>query len=121
MTENKNKSENPVSVLLNTLQRSGQSLTETDQDTFARAAAFCDELISDDCEHSATENKKESGKMKDYTLAQITYDAYCRFTGGKSLISGDKLPAFDDLRIDIRDAWYEAAKAAWEHLVQGHS
>ena len=29
------------------------------------------------------------------------YDAYCRASGGVSLISGDKLPDFDALKIEI--------------------
>lgn len=49
--------------------------------------------------------------MRDYKLAKIAYDSYCAQTGGISLISGDKLPEFDNLKIEIRDAWFSAAKA----------
>ena len=49
--------------------------------------------------------------MKDYTLAKTAYDAYCKFTGGVSLISGEKLPEFEVLRQEIRDAWWAAASA----------
>lgn len=52
--------------------------------------------------------------MKDYTYAQAAYEGYCRATGGKSLISGDPLPDFWSLRVEIQDAWCEAAKAARE-------
>lgn len=46
-----------------------------------------------------------------YYLAQVAYDAYCKQTGGVSLISGDKLPEFDKLKLEIRDAWYAASEA----------
>ena len=49
--------------------------------------------------------------MRDYKFAKIAYDAYCASTGGVSLISGDKLPAFDDLKQTIKDAWWAAALA----------
>lgn len=49
--------------------------------------------------------------MKNYDTAKIAYDAYCKQTGGKSLISGDYLPAFETLRQDIQDAWWAAADA----------
>lgn len=49
--------------------------------------------------------------MKNYELAKTAYDAYCRATGGKSLISGQDLPPFENLSDPIKDAWYEAAQA----------
>ena len=52
--------------------------------------------------------------MKDYTYAQIAYDAYCRSTGGVSLVSGDRLPAFSALKQSIQDAWFDAAQAVWD-------
>ncbi len=52
--------------------------------------------------------------MRSYTLAKIGYDAYCKATGGVSLISGDKLPNFDSLRQEIKDAWWAAANAIEE-------
>lgn len=36
---------------------------------------------------------------------KLAYDAYCKQTGGVSLISGDKLPEFDALKPPIREAW----------------
>jgi hypothetical protein len=50
--------------------------------------------------------------MRNYDLAKIAYDAYCKATGGVSLISGAKLPEFQDLRQAIQDAWWEASAAA---------
>jgi hypothetical protein len=49
--------------------------------------------------------------MKDYKLAKIAYDGYCKSTGGKSLISGDTLPEFNTLRQEIKEAWYLAAES----------
>lgn len=43
--------------------------------------------------------------------ARIAYEAYARSTGGKSLVSGDALPAWDDLPQAIRWAWDAAAQA----------
>jgi hypothetical protein len=43
--------------------------------------------------------------------AKIAYEAYCVSTGGKSLITHQKLPNFLDLRSDIQQAWSAAAKA----------
>ncbi len=42
---------------------------------------------------------------KHYGLGKIGYDAYCKQTGGKSLISGDPLPEFKALKPAIQDAW----------------
>lgn len=44
-------------------------------------------------------------------FAKIAYDAYCKSTGGVSLISGDKLPDFDALKDEIKRAWLAAATA----------
>lgn len=40
-----------------------------------------------------------------YSGGKIAYDAYCKQTGGVSLVSGDKLPEFNNLKTDIQDAW----------------
>lgn len=48
---------------------------------------------------------------EDYRSGKIAYDAYCEETGGVSLISGDKLPKFEDLKQSIKDAWAAAASA----------
>lgn len=44
-------------------------------------------------------------------LGQIAYEGYCASTGGKSLISGDTLPPFADLKPEIQQAWQAAALA----------
>jgi len=54
--------------------------------------------------------------MKNYDLAKIAYAAYSQQTGGISLISGDKLPDFWELRAEIQDAWWSAAEAVFTAL-----
>jgi hypothetical protein len=49
--------------------------------------------------------------MKNYDFAKIAYDAYCLSAGGVSLVSGEKLPEFWNLRQEIKDAWWEASEA----------
>lgn len=46
-----------------------------------------------------------------YERAAVAYNAYRKQAGGKSLVSGDKLPVFDGLRQEIKDAWAAAAIA----------
>ena len=43
--------------------------------------------------------------------AQIAYEAYCKNTGWKSLVSGAKLPSWNELRPEIQAAWRAAAQA----------
>lgn len=45
------------------------------------------------------------------TLGTIAYDAYCKTTGGKSLITGDILPEYEKLKPEIQDAWEKAGQA----------
>lgn len=47
------------------------------------------------------------------TKGQIAYEAYCNSTGNKSLVSGDTLPAFVDLKEEIKKAWENAASAVF--------
>jgi hypothetical protein len=54
------------------------------------------------------------------SLGQVAYDAYCKSTHGRSLISGDRLPMFRDLKPEIQRAWEEAGKAvAAEAMLRG--
>lgn len=46
-----------------------------------------------------------------YRRAAVAYNAYCKQTGGKSLVSGEQLPAFDALNQRIKDAWAASAIA----------
>ncbi len=45
------------------------------------------------------------------TPGKVCYDAYKDAADGVSLISGDKLPQFEDLTAPVRWAWEAAAKA----------
>ena len=53
--------------------------------------------------------KTEDNKTK----GQIAYEAYCKSTGNKSLVSGEELPSFSDLKSDIKTAWENAANAVF--------
>lgn len=50
------------------------------------------------------------------TYGQIAYDAYCAATGGKSLATGDPLPAWDDLPDAISEAWMASGRAVDEQV-----
>lgn len=55
------------------------------------------------------------GRKKEMNIAgKAAYDAYCKSTGGVSLISGDKLPEFETLKPAIQTAWVKAEQAAIE-------
>lgn len=49
--------------------------------------------------------------MIEKTLGQIGYEAYCKTTGWKSLVSGADLPAYEGLNSPIQDAWEKAGQA----------
>jgi hypothetical protein len=57
--------------------------------------------------------------MKEKTLGQIGYEAYCKFTDNKSLISGAELPAFVDLKTPIQEAWEKAGQAVAASVGRG--
>jgi thioredoxin reductase len=44
-------------------------------------------------------------------FGQVAYEAYCKKTGGKSAVTGESLPAWEDQSSEIREAWEAAAKA----------
>jgi hypothetical protein len=52
-----------------------------------------------------------------FPLGKIAYEAYRKDSGGKSLISGQPIPAFDILPEAIQHAWSEAAHAAAEEIL----
>ena len=57
--------------------------------------------------------------------AQKGYERYCRYTGNKSLITGDILFAWDALPGEICNAWFAAADGiinflAEQKLVHNH-
>jgi hypothetical protein len=53
---------------------------------------------------------------RDEVYAKVAYEAYCKSTGGKSLITGDILPPFEALPAAIKEAWVEATYAYYRSL-----
>lgn len=51
-------------------------------------------------------------------FGRIGYEAYCQSTGGVSLISGAKLPEWDDLSPEIKQAWHDAGEAVSKETVR---
>ena len=43
--------------------------------------------------------------------AQTAYEAYCEFTGWKSIVTGQDLPEWEKLPQTIKDAWCASAHA----------
>ena len=43
--------------------------------------------------------------------ARIGYNAYSQFAHGRSVVTGDPLPTWENLPLNIRDAWKCAAEA----------
>lgn len=50
-------------------------------------------------------------KQRRASLGRVGYDAYCRSAGGVSLVSGAKLPPWEELSDAIRCAWESAAES----------
>jgi hypothetical protein len=46
------------------------------------------------------------------TLGEVAYNGYCRSSNHKSLVTGAELPAWADLKLEIKQAWVCAATAA---------
>ncbi len=44
-------------------------------------------------------------------FGKVAYDAYCKSVGGRSAISGEKLPLWIDQKDEIKVAWDAAALA----------
>jgi hypothetical protein len=51
------------------------------------------------------------------SYGQIAYEAYRISSGGYSLITGSKLPEWDDLRPDVQAAWAASARAVISEVV----
>lgn len=49
--------------------------------------------------------------LSEKELARLAYEAYCESVGGKSAITGDPLPIYEALPIDVHVAWIAAARA----------
>ena len=50
------------------------------------------------------------------SAARAAYEAYCNYTGGRSLVTGDLLPTWINLKPEIKNAWLCAARAAWKAI-----
>ena len=53
------------------------------------------------------------------SLGKIAYNAYRKSSGGKSLVSGVKLPEWEELSNEIRTAWECAASAVAGVITMG--
>jgi len=42
-------------------------------------------------------------------MAQVGYESYADYTGGKSAVTGDTLPTWDELPGGVKNAWFAAA------------
>lgn len=48
--------------------------------------------------------------------AELGYEAYSAYTGGRSLVTGDLLPMWRDLPGEIKNAWFAAATSIYDFL-----
>lgn len=55
--------------------------------------------------------------LKIVTYGQVAYEAYCAAGGGKSLVSGAPLPAWDEQDERIRVAWNRAGAAVCDDII----
>lgn len=53
------------------------------------------------------------------SYGKIAYDAYCKSSGGVSLVSGANLPEWSALSDEIKKAWEAAAEAVRGMQVMG--
>lgn len=44
-------------------------------------------------------------------FGRTAYEAYCNHTNNKSLVTGAELPKWEDLKLEIQDAWIATADA----------
>lgn len=49
--------------------------------------------------------------MENKSLGEVGYEAYRQSSGGKSLISGQDIPSFENLKPEIQKAWQAAGEA----------
>jgi len=57
------------------------------------------------------------GKIsREEKVAKKAYEAYCLYTDNKSLVTGDDLPTWENLPLNIRSAWDASAQAIIEFV-----
>ena len=61
--------------------------------------------------------KLVNARAQSTSLGEVAYVAYCKCTGGKSLVSGADLPQWDVLSEQIRHAWVASAQAVFERVL----
>ena len=49
---------------------------------------------------------------------RVAYEAYCKTTDNKSLISGAELPKWEALKPEIRNAWDAAGEAVHDYIFE---
>ena len=52
-------------------------------------------------------------------MGEIAYNGYCQATGWKSLVSGEDLPPFKNLKPEIQEAWFKTYFAVLFSLMPG--
>lgn len=83
------------------------------------------QLVGDHIEYGVREVDRTEGGVDGYTEewlsprpvpengnkmpGQLAYEAYCGYTGWKSLVSGAPLPQWEAVRYEIKNAWHEVA------------
>jgi len=60
--------------------------------------------------------ENERKEMLDHAAAM--YNAYCEYTDYKSVVTGDDLPKWDDLRHDVKEAWIAAAHGSVSFMIR---
>lgn len=56
-------------------------------------------------------DKVNQEMLRENELGRVAYEAYCQSVGGKSPVTGDKLPPVEELRFEVWVAWIAAARA----------
>lgn len=54
--------------------------------------------------------------MTDRELGRVAYEAYCQSVNGRSPITGDRLPPFDELALEVSVGWIAAARTVAGHV-----
>lgn len=61
--------------------------------------------------------KKYMAKMnREEKAGKVAYEAYCLYTNNKSLVTGDDLPAWEVLQVNIAAAWITSAQAVIKYV-----
>lgn len=63
-----------------------------------------------------SEYRSSEYPVSNEAVAQHAYEAYSAQAGGKSLVSGDQLPEWEQLSDEIKQAWHAVAEAVRRHV-----